>query len=117
MARRRSLFGRKSYGLKLKKTTAYSISAVLLSATAFLIWLSFIRQGLLLFSLNSLLVDQIGLLPVFFLPFTLIAAALMIAQIKSSLAKSHVLVGSLIILVALTGLLPRGEIGSALWEK
>ena len=117
MARRRSLFGRKSYGLKLKKNTVYSISAILLSAAAILIWLSFIRQGLLLFRLNSLLIDQIGLLPVFFLPFTLIAAALMIAQIKSSLAKSHVLVGSLIILVALTGLLHSGQIGSDLWKN
>lgn len=117
MARRRSLFGRRSYGLKLKRTTVYSISAVLLSAVAVLIWLSFIRQGLLLFRLNSLLIDQLGLLPVFFLPFTLIAASLMIAEVKTSLAQTHVLVGSVIVLVALTGLMHSGTLGSDLWKN
>src|SRR3989344_4566085 len=117
MARRRSIFTRRKAGLKLKKTTIYSISAVLLVGLAVLIWLSFIRQGLLLFGLNTFLISQIGLVPVFFLPFTLIAAALMIAQVKTSLARTHVLVGSIIILVALTGLLHSGSLGSDLWKN
>src|SRR3989344_85388 len=115
MARRRSIFTRRKAGLKLKKTAICSSSAVLLVGLAVLIWLSFIRQGLLLFGLNTFLISQIGLVPVFFLPFTLIAAALMVAQVKTSLAQTHVLVGSLITLVALIGLLRGGTLGSDLW--
>jgi DNA segregation ATPase FtsK/SpoIIIE, S-DNA-T family len=116
MARKRSFLGRKkSYGIKLKKNTVYSISAVLLFSIAGLVWISFIRQGLLLTRLNTLLLEQLGLVPSLFLPFPLIVGGMMVTRIKSFLSEPHVFVGSLIVIAALTGLFHDGLLGNQLW--
>jgi DNA segregation ATPase FtsK/SpoIIIE, S-DNA-T family len=116
MARKRSFLGRKkSFGIKLKKNTVYSISSVLLFSLAGLVWISFIRQGLLLTHFNSLLLSQLGLVPALFLPFPLIIGGLMVTRIKSFLTEPHVFIGSLIIIVALTGLFHEGLLGTKIW--
>ncbi len=115
MARRRSFLGRKTFKVKLKKTTLHSVAAVLLFSAAGLIWISFVRQGLLLSRLNSLLLDQLGLVPALFLPFPLIVGGLMITKIKSFFAEPHVFIGSLIIIAALTGFFHDGFLGLKLW--
>jgi S-DNA-T family DNA segregation ATPase FtsK/SpoIIIE len=117
MARRSGSFGRKNnYGIKLKKSTMYSISAVLLFVTAGLIWLSFIRQGLILTQINNFLVSQIGVVPVGFLPFPFIVAGLMVSKIKFALSEPHVFLGSLLVIAFLTGLLRSGDLGVDAWQ-
>ncbi len=117
MPRTRAFFGRKtSFRVKLKKTTIYSITAVLLFAVAGLIWLSFTRQGSLLSTLYSLLTTQFGILTTFFLPFPFIVGGLMLTKIRSSLAEPHVFIGSFVVLAALAGLSHGGLLGSQLWQ-
>lgn len=118
MSRRKSsLLGPKKFQLKLKKHTVYSIAALLLWTLAGLIWLSFFKKGVLLFEINSLLVGQLGLIPVFFMPFPLIVGGLMISKTKISLAQPHVFVGSLVILTGLTGLVHQGSLGKQIWDN
>ncbi len=117
MARKKSLLGRKKFQVKLKKQTVYSISALLLWGLAILIWLSFFRSGVLLFKINSLLVGQLGIIPVLFMPFTLITGGLMIIKSKLSLSQPNVFLGSLVILAALTGLFHGGNLGQEIWNN
>jgi S-DNA-T family DNA segregation ATPase FtsK/SpoIIIE len=117
MARKSSFLGRKNFKLKLKKHTVYSLSALLLFSLAGLIWISFIRQGWLLTRLNTLILDQFGLLASIFLPFPLLIGGLMISKIKTSLGQPHVFIGSLIIISALTGLAHSGSLGLKLWQS
>src|SRR3989339_1504963 len=115
MARKHSFVGRKNFKFKLKKNTIYSISALLLFSFAGLIWVSFIRQGLLLTKLNTFLLSQLGLIAALFLPFPFLIGGLMVTKIKSSLGQSHVFIGSLIVITALTGIFHNGELGTKLW--
>jgi DNA segregation ATPase FtsK/SpoIIIE, S-DNA-T family len=116
MARHRSLLGRKNYKLKLKKGTVYSITAVILFVLAILIWVSFARQGLILTSVNDMLIAQLGLIPVLFLPFPFMVGGLMITKIKAGFAEPHVFVGSLIVLGTLIGISRGGQLGMELWQ-
>src|SRR3989344_4533880 len=117
MARKRAFLGRKKFRLRLKKTTLHSLAAVLLFFAAGLIWISFIRQGLLLSQINSLLIAQFGFLPALFLPFPFLVGGLMITKIKSSLGQPHVFIGSFIIIAAATGLVRTGQLGQRLWQN
>jgi S-DNA-T family DNA segregation ATPase FtsK/SpoIIIE len=117
MSRKRGFLGRKDYKLKLKKTTVYSLAAVLLFSLAGLVWLSFIRQGLLLTRLNLIIVEQIGLVPALFLPFPLVVGGLMVTKIKNSMTEPHVFIGSVILIAALTGIFRSGHLGSDLWSS
>ncbi len=107
--------GRKTFGLKLKKTTVNSISALLLLGLAAMTGLSFIRQGIFLIRINNILIGQIGVPAGLCLTFSLVAGALMVTKIKIFLAQTHVFVGSLIFLAFLTGLTRGGDLGSKLW--
>ena len=117
MSRKRSFLGRKNFKVKLKKTTVSSLTAILLFAVAGLTWISFLHQGILLTRVNQLLVSQLGLIPVFFLPFPLIIGALMITKIKSTLSEPHVFVGSLVVIIATIGLVHTGSIGRQIWDN
>lgn len=118
MPRPASHFGRKrGFKVKLKKTTIYSITAVLLFALSGMIWLSFTKQGSLLVAFNSLLITQFGTLATFFLPFPFLVGGLMLTKIKNSLSQPHTFVGSLVVLVSLIGLSAGGAIGAQLWKS
>lgn len=117
MARRPAPFGRKNnYKVKLKKSTVYSISAVLLFVSAGLVWLSFLRQGLILTNLNDFLTSQIGIISAFCLPFPFIIAGLMVSKIKAAISEPHVFLGSLLTVSFLTGLTQGGKIGNDIWQ-
>lgn len=117
MSRRRSHSNRNKFHLKLKKSTIYSIGAVLLLLLAASIWISFSRQGILLNKINLFLVSNIGLVPTLFLPIPIIVSALMVTKIKVSFIQPHVFIGSGIILSALVGLFHDGDIGRQVWES
>ncbi|HJZ05233.1 hypothetical protein A2634_00490 [Candidatus Amesbacteria bacterium RIFCSPHIGHO2_01_FULL_48_32] len=115
MPRPRSLLGRKKYQVKLKKSTLYSIVAILLFALSALIWLSFTRPSPPLASLNDLLLAYLGLASAFLLPVSLVIGGLMLTKIKAPLTEPNVLLGSLIVLAVLSGLLNQGMLGQFLW--
>ncbi len=117
MPAKRSLLGRKKHQLRLKKTTVNSIGAIMLFGLAGLVWVSFIRQGLLLVKVNNLLMLHFGLVPLLFLPFPFIVGGLMITKFKSSLAEPNVFAGSLVVLAVLTGLFHQGDLGAEFWRS
>ena len=67
MARRRSL-----PKFKLKESTVYTLSTLLLFLCAVLVWLSFTQKGALLIAVNGFFISNMGLLSTLFLPFTFI---------------------------------------------
>lgn len=117
MSRHRSARGSRQFRPKIKKSTVYSISAVLLITSALVIWLSFTQKGFLLITVNKFLITQIGVFPTFFLPFPFIVGALMLTKIKTPLRDSRVFLGSLVCLAAITGLSRGGQLGSQLWDQ
>lgn len=117
MRHRKSRSSKGKFHIKLKESTIYTISAVLLWLVAILIWLSFFRSGVLLFKINSLLVGQLGVIPVLFLPFCLIVAGLMVSKSKTTLSQPNVFIGSIVMLAGLTGIFHTGEFGKEIWEN
>lgn len=111
-SRRRSL--RRSFRIRLKKSTMFSIGAVLFLVASGLIILSFSRQGPLLFKLNSLLLSNLGW-TVLLLPFVLIVCSLMLTKLRTPINEPHVLVGSSLLLLALAGLTRSGKFGLDIW--
>lgn len=111
MARRRGV-----PKFKLKDSTVYTLSAVLLWGCAILVWLSFTQKGSLLIGINNFLIENLGGLSSFFLPFPFVIGGMMVSRIKTSLAQANVFVGSLMVLGTLTGLSHSGEWGNQLWN-
>ncbi len=117
MGRKSSPFGRNKFKFKLKKHTVYSISALMLFFLAGLIWISFIRQGLLLTKINSFLLANVGLLPSLFLPFPFLVGGMLVIKFKNSLGQPHTLIGSIITIIALSGLTHDGSLGLQMWRS
>ncbi len=117
MPRSRSIFGRRKFQVKLKQSTVNSIGASILFAISGLIWLSFIRQGTLLISLNDFLVTNLGFIPTLYFPLIPIFGGLMITKIKTSLSSANVFVGSILTLAALIGLFHDGFVGAQVWQN
>lgn len=99
-----------SLKLQLKPETLYSVLAIVLMAMGVLIMLSFSGQGELLQLLNSYLIQKLGL-GMLFLPFVFIASGLVLLNNKWAFSKPHILLGSIILMLSVTGLLKQGEIG------
>jgi hypothetical protein len=115
MAKRRSARGSSHFKVKLKQSTIYSIGAVLLISLGLVTWLSFTRKGLLLVSVNDVLLSQVGIVSTFFLPFVFIVGGLMLTKLKIALRDPKVFLGSLVCLTAITGLSRGGQLGDQLW--
>lgn len=109
MARKK---GRRSkpYKLNLKKDTLNSIFAVALMGLGGLIAISFSRQGDLLTKVNEYGQQFFGW-PFLFLPFIFIVGGLIITHAKLAIASTHVLLGSLITMISLSGLFGTGSLG------
>src|SRR3989338_6908051 len=117
MRKHRSLLGRKKFQVRLKQSTIYSATAIVLFAISGIIWISFTKGSLPLLRLNNFLVENFGLFTSFFLPFPFLIGVLMLTKIKSSLAEPNTLLGSLIILISLMGLVHTGGLGLLLWQN
>lgn len=115
MARQSSLLGRKKNKLRLKKTSVNSISAILLFAAAFLIWVSFFRQGLLLTQVNNWMQNILGTIPSLVLPLSFITGGLMVTKFKSPIAQTHVFLGTFLLVPFLAGLVRQGDLGMQIW--
>ncbi len=109
---RRSL--RRSFRLRLKRSTIFSVGSVLFLSLAGLTILSFVRQGSLLIKLNDLLFSLFGW-GVFFVPFILFVSGLMLTRFRTPLNEPHVLVGSMLFSLCLIGLSRAGVVGEEIW--
>ncbi|MDO8551561.1 MAG: DNA translocase FtsK [bacterium] len=107
-------FLRRSFKLRLKKATIFSIGSILLLVLAGLIILSFSRQGSLLIRLNILLLGYFGWSTVF-LPFILIVAGLMLTKLKTPINEPYVFVGAILLFLSSGGLTRAGSLGREIW--
>lgn len=99
---------------KLKKNAVYTLVALSTTVAAGLILLSFSLKGPLLSRLNQSLLTFFGWTS-FLLPPLLTLLALFFANFKLKIARPHVLAGSILILLSLTGLTQSGLLGQKLW--
>ena len=115
MARKK---GRRSkpYKLNLKKDTMNSILAVALMGVGGLIAISFSQQGELLTKINEIGQQFFGW-PLLFLPFIFIVGGLIITHTKLAIASTHVLLGSVITMISLSGLFGTGSLGFGIKES
>jgi S-DNA-T family DNA segregation ATPase FtsK/SpoIIIE len=105
---------RRSFKVKLKKATVFSVGSVLFFSLAGLVLISFTRQGLLLIKLNHYLVELLGWV-VIFLPFVFTVCGLMLTRLKTPVNEPHVLVGSVLFALASAGLTKSGLMGKEIW--
>lgn len=115
MARKK---GRRSkpYKLNLKKDTVNSVLAVALMGLGGLIAISFSQQGDLLTKVNQIGQQFFGW-PLLFLPFIFIVGGLIITHAKLAIASTHVLLGSVVTMVSLSGLFGTGSFGLGIKES
>jgi len=113
--RRKRVKNKKSFQLKLKPATIYSITQITFASLAGLIIISFSRQGLVLVKLNDLLVSTLGWTTIF-LPFIFLSFALLISKLKSPLAQPNVAIGVSLFFISVTTLTQSGSLGLVAWE-
>lgn len=106
---------RRSFRLKLKKSTLFSIASIFFLVLAGLIMVSFLRQGKVLIEMNDFIVGLFGWTAIL-LPFILVVAGLLLTKIKTPVNEPHVLVGGVLLLLSLMGLIRGGKLGSQIWE-
>jgi len=114
MARRKGWLKRR-FRLHLKKDAVFSISYVFLFCLAFLIILSFTRQGVYLFKFNLFLLEWLGWGTVF-LAFFLFLVGLMLTKIRIPWNEAGVLVGGSLAAVSLVGLTKAGLAGTGVFN-
>ncbi|MBI3443459.1 DNA translocase FtsK [Candidatus Woesebacteria bacterium] len=113
--RRSGRVPRRSFKIRLKKGTVYSIAQVLFFALAGLTIVSFARQGLILIRLNDLLITVFGWATVF-LPFIFLSFAFLISKFKNPLSQPNVLVGGVLFVISVAVITKSGLAGKSAWE-
>ncbi|MBX4205929.1 DNA translocase FtsK [Candidatus Microgenomates bacterium] len=113
--KRRSSQPRKSFRLKLKKNTTYSIAQVFFFSLAGLVIVSFWRRGIILTTFNDYLVSWFSWTTIF-LPFLLLSFGFSVSKLKSPLSQPNVVVGSLLFYLSFATLVKAGQFGVMSWE-
>src|SRR3989344_360121 len=113
--KKRKRRSKKSFQLKLKRETMFSIAQISFFALAGLVIVSFARQGAVLIKLNEILLQYFGWATLF-LPFTFISFGFLISKFKNPLGQPNVIIGSLIVFVSLSTLGKGGSMGALAWE-
>lgn len=109
MAKKRRKY-RKRGSFKLKNDTIYTLSAIGMIFTGFLLLFSYSRSGDALILINQYLVYFFGLFS-FLVPLCLIMLALLFTRIKVGFTKINVVVGFLTMSAAIIGLGKSGFVG------
>ncbi|MCL4353428.1 DNA translocase FtsK [Patescibacteria group bacterium] len=113
MARKRS-YRRKSFKLRLKNETIYTIFAIGLILSSVLAFLSFLPSGSNFLFLNSFLDKKFGFLSIL-LPFVLLFFAFLFLRLKIFLSQPNVALGFLLFFISLIGISRSGSMGSQLF--
>ena len=115
MARKK---GRRSkpFKVNLKKDTMNSILAVVVMGIGGLIAISFSQQGKFLSKIFEIGTNLFGW-TLLIMPFIFIVGGLMLTTVKFALASPHVLLGSVITMIALSGLTQAGNVGTQIFSS
>ncbi len=97
--------------LRLKKETTKTIFFIFFLILAIISLFSFLQSGPIPTSLNIKLTEWFGLISVF-VPFLLLLISFLFTKIKIPLKELNVFFGSLIMFIALLGLLEQGTVGT-----
>lgn len=106
---------KRSFQLKLKRATVFSIVQIFFFLLAGLTLISFSRQGLVLIKLNDYLLSFFSW-TTFFLPFIFLSFAFLISKIKGPLGQPNVIVGTLLFFISVMSLSKAGFVGRNAWE-
>jgi len=112
--KRRKVKAKKTLRLRLKTATVYSIVQVAFFSLAFLIIISFARQGLILVRLNDFLIDYLSWSTVF-LPFIFISFGLLVSKFKTPLSSPNVVAGGVLFFVSMATITQAGVLGKTAW--
>lgn len=88
---------KKAFKVKLKPGVIYSITEIVFFLLAFLVIISFSRQGLALRYVNDILISLFSWASIF-LPFIFIVFGLLVSKFKTPLSQPNVVVGALLFL-------------------
>src|SRR5258708_292842 len=106
---------KKSFRLKLKPSTVYSICQITFFALAGLVILSFSRKGSILIRLNDLLLLYFSWSTIF-LPFIFLTFGFLVSKFRNPLAQPNVVVGGLLIFISIATMGHAGIVGLYAWE-
>src|SRR3989344_1214950 len=95
----RKRFNKRTFRLRIKKATAYSIAQIAFFSLAALVVISFARQGLILAGLNDFLVRYFSWTTVF-LPFIFLSFGFLVSKVKSPFGQPNVLVGGVLFFIS-----------------
>ncbi len=112
--KKRGSYKRRSKGLKLKKGTVYTLSAVSLVFLALASLASYTQSGVALTTFNEYLIDFFGFFS-FLIPINLILFALFISKIKSAISQPNIAIGFFVFTLSILGLFQSGMVGHDLF--
>jgi S-DNA-T family DNA segregation ATPase FtsK/SpoIIIE len=109
-AKKRGSYKKRSGGLKLKKGTIYTLSAIGLIFIAIVSVVSYTRSGTALAQVNDYLINFFGFFS-FLIPIICVLVALFILQMKNSLSKPNISIGFIVFTISILGLFQSGMVG------
>lgn len=112
--KKRGNYKKRSKGLKLKKGTIYTLSAISLVFTAIACAISYTRSGSALIQLNDFLINFFGFFS-FLIPIACILVALFILQMKNSFSRPNISIGFIVFTLSILGLFQSGMVGHDLY--
>jgi S-DNA-T family DNA segregation ATPase FtsK/SpoIIIE len=116
MARHRHTpFRKRSFRLKIKQGTLFSITAIFLLGSALLIALSFTQQGLILLQINLWLIRTFSWTSIFTPVILGIVGLMFITKLKSPIREPNALVGLVLFTLAASGATRAGVLGQEIW--
>ena len=113
--RKKRIKDKRSFQVKLKPATVFSIVQITFFTFAGLVIVSFSRQGIVLVRLNDFLVSLFSWTAIL-LPFVFLSFGLLVSKIKTPLGQPNVLVGSMLLFISIVTLTSAGSIGKQAWE-
>lgn len=115
MAKKRRRLTKRSFKLKLKKESMFSISQIIFFTFAGLILVSFSRQGMIFIKFNDFLLSYFAWSSIF-LPFIFLSFAFLLSKTKFILGQPNVVVGGLLFFMSVMSLGRAGIVGATFWE-
>ncbi len=100
---------------KLKIATIYSIVQIIFFSLAALVMLSFARRGLILITINDVLISLFSWTSIF-LPFIFVSFAFLVSKFRNPLSEPNVIVGMLIFFLSAGAITKAGTAGRSAWD-